>query len=67
VLTRHNGKTLCGLPLEDAVIAKAPGFDDRCGNCDREWRDRGRRQRKTRPKSIDYQPRFKFEDWENAS
>jgi hypothetical protein len=64
VLTRHGGKTLCGLPLDGATIAPAPGFENRCGNCDNEWRDRGRRQRKARPQNNDYRPRFTFKDWE---
>ena len=67
VLTRHGGKTLCGLPLDGATIAPAPGFENRCGNCDAEWRERGRHQRKkTRPVSRkeEYRPRFTFKDWE---
>ena len=43
---------------------------ERCGNCDKEWRRRGRATRAREPKkpkkerAADYRPRMKFRDWE---
>ena len=60
------GETLCGLGLVNAVIVPAPGFEDRCGNCDNEWRRRGRaarpHQKPRQDPKMSYQPRFKLED-----
>jgi hypothetical protein len=69
VLTHHKGKTLCGLSLTGAAIVGPPGFTDRCGSCDAEWRERGRRQRKNKPVSnrAEYRPRFTFKDWEEQA
>lgn len=72
VLRKNNGKTLCGLELARAerIVAGAPFEPDRCGNCDNEWRRRGRLHKPHVNKKRDltvYRPRHKFEEWENAS
>jgi hypothetical protein len=59
-------RTLCGLFIEGAAIAAAPGFENRCLNCDREWRRMGRTG-SSRPKPnprVEYKPKHKFTDWE---
>lgn len=61
------GKPLCGVPVSTIVVdsGDAP-HEKRCGNCDREWRRRGRatkpRRMVKRDRSV-YRPRFKFEDF----
>jgi hypothetical protein len=68
-IDRHT--TLCGLELERAKsIAVAPGFDNRCGNCDKRWREIGRA---TKPpvKKVDartvYRPQYTFADFEREA
>lgn len=68
VARAHNGLTLCGLEIERVKsIAHAPGFENRCLACDREWRHRGRAQ-KPPVKKIDartvYRPQYTFADFE---
>ncbi len=61
--------TICGIDLSehaDAIVV--PGVEDRCDNCDREWRMLGK---KTRPKQQQrkqpaYVNKFSFRDWEES-
>jgi hypothetical protein len=61
----HDGRTICGLFITEATIAAAPGFENRCLNCDREWRRVGRTHRKQKPDPrVEFKPKHKFTDWE---
>lgn len=69
VVRAHRGQTLCGLELERTKsIAIAPGFDNRCGDCDKRWRKIGRATKPAPVKKIDartvYRPQFTFADFE---
>ena len=68
VTRKNKGVTMCGLELTrtDAIIVSPP-FEDRCGNCDKRWRDIGRRSKPKRVVGVDaadYKPRFTFADFE---
>lgn len=61
-----NGESICGVPVVDG---KESATAERCGNCDKEWRRRGREtKRKRKPWSENrapvYRPRNKFKDWD---
>jgi hypothetical protein len=59
-------RTLCGISLKYVGAIVSPGPDDRCGNCDKRWREIGRAQKKhvNRPRRRDvYHPRNKVR-WE---
>jgi hypothetical protein len=69
VVRAHRRQTLCRLDLERTKsIAVAPGFDNRCGNCDIEWRRRGRA---TKPAPVNkvtvYRPQYTFADFEREN
>jgi hypothetical protein len=67
VSSHDSATTMCGIPIRYAAAIVAPGFDDRCGNCDKEWRRKAKAERPKRQKrrSKDtYLPRFTFRDWE---
>jgi hypothetical protein len=71
VMHRHDNKTVCGIALEHAGSIVIAGWDDRCQNCDHEWRRRGKANRpKGRDQPVDprnvYRPRFTFRDWEDV-
>ena len=64
--------TLCGLALERTnSIALAPGFDNRCGNCDKRWREIGRATKPAPVKKVDartvYRPQYTFADFEREN
>lgn len=71
VLRKNKGKTLCGLSLDKtSAITTSPGFDDRCGACDRRWRDYGRATKPKKKPERDlttYAPRFNFDDYEQET
>jgi hypothetical protein len=59
-------ETLCGIGFEHVVAIVSPGPDDRCGNCDKWWREIGRKERRTvnKPRRRDvYSPKHKTR-WE---
>lgn len=71
--SRYGGKfhamigheTLCGVSVH-VVTTAAPEFENRCGNCDKEWRERGRKLAPPAPPApppgpADYVPRHRFE------
>lgn len=69
------GYTAEGMVVDEkAVTIENPALADRCRNCDKEWRRRGR-ENKPKPKGAGpgyipgtrYRPRFTFSDWENAA
>jgi hypothetical protein len=64
VLHEHDGDTICGISLKHAATIVIPGPDDRCKNCDNEWRRHGRlaRPKKKNKHRVEYVPRFKFQD-----
>jgi len=77
VMETQPGRTICGLlmsgdPVEFpsrrrgvAAEVAAPSHDERCENCDKEWRRRGRERRpkkRAAPRGETYRPRFRFED-----
>jgi hypothetical protein len=69
VAHRDHDKTLCGIRLEHAGAIVDPDTIDRCGNCDFEWRKRGKASRpkgRKNPKNI-YRPRFVYRDWEEET
>lgn len=70
VVRKNKGTTLCGLELGRAQsIIVSPPFEDRCGNCDKRWRDIGRASKpkrvvnKSDAKTV-YRPRLKFDDFD---
>jgi hypothetical protein len=66
VSTHHAQTTLCGIQFKHIAAIVLPGPDDRCGNCDAQWRQRAKKERpkrKKRTKDV-YAPRFTFKDWE---
>jgi hypothetical protein len=71
-VSRKASTTLCGIALsEHAAAIVTPGIEDRCDNCDREWRERGKktqpkkRQKTTERRSV-YLNRFTYRDWEEV-
>lgn len=66
-----DGETICGVPstAETMTDVTDPTWQDRCQNCDNQWRRRGRDAKPTRvpikgnPK-VRYAPRFKFKDFD---
>lgn len=69
VTRKNKGLTLCGLEVVRAKsILVSPPFEDRCGNCDKEWRKLGRATKaKKKPTPVaprtTYKPRHSFNDW----
>lgn len=61
-----DGRPLCSCPAVHGytLIEGDVPHEDRCGNCDKEWRRRGRATRKRRaprkPSLASYKPRFTF-------
>jgi len=73
VLRKNKGLTLCRLEIVRAKsIVVSPPFEERCVACDKEWRRRGRAQKKhtSTPKRANdltmYKPQHTFDEWENA-
>jgi len=75
VFNRHD-RTACGIRIVHAAAIVRPSADDRCANCDHEWREHGAkkrreledRERQIRAAEADvYEPRFSFKDWEASS
>lgn len=65
VFHEHDKTTVCGIALSAVAAIVTPGPDDRCGNCDKEWRRAARQLRepvkRERRRDI-YRPRNK-ERW----
>lgn len=60
------GLTMCGMRIVDETRL-APEDTERCGNCDKEWRRRGRETKRTVKKparTAEYRPRHTFADWD---
>lgn len=54
-----DGGPLCGVSGAIGTI-EAPDHSERCGNCDKEWRRRGREKKRphvSKQKRADYKPR----------
>jgi hypothetical protein len=70
VLHASPDRTICGMQADGAREVHNPLHEDRCENCDKEWRRRGREARTARaPKrkykqGTTYVPRHKWKDWE---
>lgn len=58
--------TLCGIHFDHVGGIVTPGADDRCNNCDAEWRKRGRASgpKRGRRKVGGYKAPFSIKDWE---
>lgn len=65
------GKPICYCPAKNLEYVDTHNVEDRCQNCDEQWRARGRETKKkgkrggvakgVNPKTL-YRPRHKFED-----
>jgi hypothetical protein len=70
VMRNNKGLTLCRLEIARAKsIVVSPPFEERCGNCDKEWRKRGRMTAKPKmPKTAEqravYEPQHTFDDFD---
>jgi hypothetical protein len=60
--------TLCGIHFDHVRAIVRPGLTDRCENCDREWRRKGRkcRPKRSRARREVYLERYTYRDWEET-
>jgi len=68
IFKRGDEKTVCGIRLRHATEIVSPSDENRCGNCDHEWRQQGRKNKPAIPKKSSslYEPQFIFRDWEDS-
>jgi hypothetical protein len=66
IFKRHDDKTVCGIRLRHAATIVSPAEDNRCENCDHEWRRQARKNKPKAKPSNDYTSRFTFRDWEES-